>query len=323
MQLKDGWIRSQKIMLERKYFNPKLICSGWICLKKKEMEEIEKERRMKCDRLVKEVDKIQEERKLCDNLFPLLIEIWKEVQKKQFAEDIKNMNMFLFNNKVRQFDLRTFGRKISEDGIDKLKSKMMECDNVSLNLFKREIRICLGKLKTQEPMERKQRKRIGKDSMWKRFVFDESLLQLERNLGVKMEILTRKVRLKGNKLQGMHRKTRWKGDEYMIMDCQISSEKMEFISMEDDVPKMKYPENNPNNHKRQAKEDLLDYQKKGNMDKIILTGNEYDNRKVELSKVCEMCFRNTKSRFVRGLQDRVNKAFCSLMIQYLEVEEKC
>jgi hypothetical protein len=131
-----------------------------------------------------------------------------------------------------------------------------------------------------------------------------------------MEILTRRVRLKRNKLQGMHRKTRWKGDEFMIEDCQISFEKIGITSMEDDMPKMKYPDNNYD--KMKAEKDLLDYQKKGNMDKIILTGSEYDNRKIELSKVCEMCFSNSKLRFVRGLQNTGQQSFLQFDDSMLE-----
>jgi hypothetical protein len=121
-------------------------------------------------------------------------------------------------------------------------------------------------------------------------------------------------------IQEMHRKMIWKGREYVLVECQILP-KIEIASVEDNVPINRYPKNNCNIHKTKAKEDLLDYQREGNMDKIILTGNRSDNRKIELSKVCEMCFSNTKLRFVRRLQSAGLQSFLQFNNSLLEGRE--
>jgi hypothetical protein len=119
------------------------------------------------------------------------------------------------------------------------------------------------------------------------------------NLGLKLEILTRKVRMKRNELQGMHRKTRWKGDEFVIVNLEFFEK---IISMKNDMPIKRYPNDMKKTTRMGAEEDLLNYQKSGNMEKIVLAGNVIDNRENELSKVCEMNLCNRNIRLSRQLQ---------------------
>jgi hypothetical protein len=241
-----GYIRSQWLRIEKRKMdnlNVNMICDGWIQHKKMQIENLMKREDENISEMLLEIDKkLEENERLIEAL------------KLQFQRDIKEMDMLLFENKIKQFDLKSYLKEADEELFEKLKLKIEDCNKVSENLFKKEMKICLAKLKTQEPSEGKPDEKVGKEVRWKKLNRSEMMLIHEKNLGLKLDILTRRVRMKRNELQGMHRKTRWKGDEFVIVNQKFFEK---IISMKNDMPMEKYPEDMKITIRMGAEVDLL------------------------------------------------------------------
>jgi hypothetical protein len=104
-----------------------------------------------------------------------------------------------------------------ESDIEKrLKKKIKENYDSMEVLFRKEMRICLKKLKSVKQENSKEIKKIGKERKWIRDNSKELIYLLGEELGLKIGIFQKKVKWKKKRMAGMHRKTIWKGVEVMI-----------------------------------------------------------------------------------------------------------
>jgi hypothetical protein len=113
-----------------------------------------------------------------------------------FAKSLKQNEVSLSNTDLyssRAFECIT---DINFEEVKLLKGKLNNYEENMEELLKKEIRICLGKLKSRIPLEGKQWKGVGKEKNWNKMNQKEMVMQNRKILKMGIMILTRKVRLK-------------------------------------------------------------------------------------------------------------------------------